>query len=80
MYKQQINEYIALGDARKLSENETAAKTSITNYIPHHRVTNVNKPGKVRVVFDASAKFKSKSLNEHLLPGLDLLNNLVSVL
>ena len=72
MYKQQINEHIALGQARKLSEKETATKTSITNYIPHQGVTNVKKPGKVRVVFDASAKFKNTSLNEHVLPGLDL--------
>ena len=80
IYKQQITEYIALGHARKLSENETATTTSITNYIPHHGVTNVNKPGKARVVFDASGKFKNKLLNEHLLPGLDLISNLVSVL
>ena len=22
------------------------------NYIPHHAVTNINKPGKIRIVFD----------------------------
>ena len=86
MYKQQIDEYITLGHARKLSKNEKTTTTSITshiivpNYIPHRGVTNVNKPGEVRVVFDASAKFRNTSLNEHLLPGLDLLNDLVSVL
>ena len=69
MYKQQTNEYIALGHAQKLSENETATTTSIRNYIPNHGVTNVKKPGKVRVLFDASAKLKNISLNEHLLPG-----------
>ena len=55
MYKQQINEYNALGHARKLSENEMVTTTSITNYIPDHGVTNVNKPGKVRIVFYASS-------------------------
>ena len=38
------------------------------------------KPNKVRVVFDASTKYKNDSLNNHLLKGLDLINNLVSIL
>ena len=62
--------------------NQTDCETAsrITNYIPHHAVTNVNKRNKVRIVFDAGAKAKGKSLNEHLLKGLDFFNNLVGVL
>ena len=52
----------------------------IINYIPHQAVTNVNKPGKIRVVFDAGARYKNTSLNENLQKGPDLLNNLVGVL
>ena len=51
-----------------------------TNYVPHHGVKNVNKPGKVRVVFDAGAKFQSTPLNKNLFKGPDLLNSLIRVL
>ena len=39
-----------------------------------------HKPNKVRVVFDAAATYKESSLNNNLLSGIDLLNNLLSVL
>lgn len=38
------------------------------------------KPDKLCVVFDCSAKYRGTSLNEHLLSGPDLLNNLNGVL
>ena len=44
-HKQLINEYIRKGDVKKLTEKECKNLTSTTNYIPHHGVTNVNKPG-----------------------------------
>ena len=34
---------------------------SITNYIPHHRVINVNEPRKVSAVYDAAEKIKNKT-------------------
>ena len=44
-----------------------------------HGVTNVNKPGKVRVVFDAAAQFDKRSLSEKLLKGPDYLNTLIGI-
>ena len=49
--------------------------SKITNYIPHHAVFNINKPSKLRVVFDAAAKYCGTLLNENLLKDPDLLRN-----
>ena len=49
-------------------------------YIPHHGVYHPHKPGKIRVVFDCSAKLMGLSLNSMLYKGLDLTNSLVGVL
>ena len=49
-------------------------------YIPHHGVYHPQRPGKIRVVFDCSARFKDTSLNDHLLTGPELTNTLVGVL
>ena len=48
-------------------------------YIPHHGVYHPQKK-KLRVVFDASARFQDQSLNDHLLQGPDQLNNLAGLL
>ena len=49
-------------------------------YLPHHPVFHPQKPDKVRVLFDCSAKHGNSSLNDQLLQGPDLRNSLVGVL
>ena len=49
-------------------------------YIPHHGVYHPKKPNKIRVVFDCSAEFRGETLNNNLLQGPDLTNNLTGVL
>ena len=79
-YRDVINSYISKGHAKKLTPEESRKTTSRTWYLPHHAVLNPNKPGKVRVVFDAASKYDKVSLNDNLLTGPDLLNNLVGIL
>ena len=49
-------------------------------YIPHHGVYSDRKPGKIRVVFDCSARHQGVCINDELLQGPDLLNSLIGVL
>ena len=49
-------------------------------YLPHQPVIHEQKLGKVRVVFDCAARFGDTSLNDQLLQGPDLTNNLPGLL
>ena len=49
-------------------------------YLPHHGIYRPSKPNKIKVVFDCSAGYKGRCLNKELLPGPDLLNQLIGVL
>ncbi|XP_034052757.1 uncharacterized protein LOC117533237 [Gymnodraco acuticeps] len=73
-----MNDIITRGDAEKVPESEL--NNQISWYIPHHGVYHPHKPGKIRVVFDCSARFQETSLNDHLLTGPDLTNTLIGVL
>ncbi|XP_073718035.1 uncharacterized protein [Misgurnus anguillicaudatus] len=82
--KQYLEQYIAfMGEIIQKGHAEPApplAEGETVWYIPHHGVYNPKKPGKLRVVFDCSAKFRGISLNDTLLTGPDLINSLVGVL
>ena len=80
LYNTQIKEYLELGHAKQLTREESRNASVVTNCIPHHGVMNIHKSARVRVVFNASAKYQGTSLNENLSPGIDFLNNLVNVI
>lgn len=56
------DDIISHGDAEKVPEDET--DNSPASYIPHHGIYHPQKPGKIWVVFDCSAKYQETSLND----------------
>ncbi|XP_055622773.1 uncharacterized protein LOC129766279 [Toxorhynchites rutilus septentrionalis] len=78
--RKQIGEYLEKGYIRKLSKKELSEKKKRVWYLPIFPVLNPNKPGKVRIVWDAAAKTNGVSLNSMLLIGPDQMTSLVSVL
>ena len=79
-YQDTFDGYVADGHAKKLSHNEAEKPKEKRWFLPHHAVVNPNKPGKVRVVFDAAAAYGGTSLNDKLITGPDLLQSLPGVL
>ena len=75
-YKKFVSNMIEQGYCEKA---EFSGGPGRTWYLPHHGVYHSEKPGKIRVVFDCSAKFNGVSINHNLLQGPDLTNNLVGV-
>ena len=69
-----IKEYIDCGYVELVTNEESNSKKMW--YIPHHYVNSSNK---FCIVFDCSAKFDGVSLNDKLLQGPDLSNNLLGV-
>jgi hypothetical protein len=78
-YKQFMDGLLTKDHARKVS-NQDLGPLKTQWYLPHHPVFHPQKPDKVRVVFDCSAKHRDTSLNDQLLQGPDLTNTLIGVL
>ena len=66
-YQRTFQEHVDKGYARKLNPEEERVKDQKRWFLPHHAVTNGNKPGKIRVVFDAAASHCGISLNRSFL-------------
>ncbi|XP_076740274.1 uncharacterized protein LOC143418645 [Maylandia zebra] len=77
-YTEFMRETIERGDAERVPSVDLDKGPAW--YIPHHGVYHPQKPGKIRVVFDCSAKYGGVSLNDYLLTGPELTNSLVGVL
>lgn len=76
-YCAKIDEYVSKGYASRVENPEPSHKEW---YLPHFGVFNINKPNKIRFVFDAASKSHGKCLNDFLLQGPDLVPSLISVI
>ena len=75
-----MEDYIAKGYTRKLSDEEASKSGLRTWYLPHFAVISSSKLNNVRIVFDAAAEHRGTSLNKNLLQRPDYTSNLVGVL
>lgn len=80
MYHDAMVDQLRRNIACEVAANKTMLPTGRVWYLPHHSVRHSNKPNKLRVVFDASAKFDGTSFNDHLLKGPDLTNSIVGII
>lgn len=78
-YDKEIESLITEGYAEVVPPDKVATATRIW-YLPHHHVLNVNKPNKLRIVFDCACPCEGRSLNDRVLQGPDLVNSLYSIL
>lgn len=76
----QLRDHIGKGNIRKLNERELQQKEHRVWYLPMFPVVNPNKPGKIRMVWDAAAKVNDVRLNSVLLKGPDMLVSLPAML
>ena len=79
-YREEMKRLVEEGHAEKVPPLELNNAPGMTWYLPHHPVVSPSKPGKVRIVFDCAATYKSISLNSQVMQGPDLNNKLLGVL
>ena len=80
-YSANFEEYMSKGYMKKISPDVTELAISNSWFLPHFPVIRYDRATtKIRVVYDAAAKFLGKSLNDELYPGPSICNDLIEVL
>ena len=79
-YDSEIRKLNDKGHAEAVDEDVGSLVNTKVWYLPHQAVVSEKKPGKLRVVFDCASQHYGKSLNDYVLQGPDLNNDLSSVL
>ena len=81
LYQDTIKVDVEKGFVRNLKQEELeATKLEKQWYVPHLLVENPNKPGNVKRVCNAASNLRGVSLNDNLLMGPDLLQNLIGII
>ena len=81
IYKRQIDDMLERKVAREVSSEELSNYDGPKYYISHHAVMKAESPTTpCRIVFNSSAKYQGKSLNDFLAKGPSMLNQLLGVL
>ena len=80
LYQQSTDIDVEKGFVMILGKSDVKGTFGKEWYLPHHPVLNHNKPGKVRRVCNAAAKYKDICLSDKLLAGLDLLHGLIGTI
>ena len=75
-YDAEIWKDLVAGFIRKISPQEDLETKW---YLPHYGITNPHKPGKLRRIANAAARYSGVCLNDKLLPGPDLLGNMLAI-
>ena len=78
-YLEFMGKIVEKGHASPIPRDKAPPPPGRSWYLPHF-ATYHNTKRTIRVVFDSSCEFQGVSLNKVLLPGPDLMNNLIGVL
>ena len=79
-YKATIEKDLESNSVRRLDDKEALeTENAMQWYLPQHPVKHPNKPDNFGRVFKAASKFKGVPLNDNLLSGPDLLQNLFGI-
>ncbi|XP_072173110.1 uncharacterized protein [Diadema setosum] len=78
-YTEEMTALLTEGYAKE-APNQDPEKDKAVWHLPHHPVFNPNKPEKTRIVFYCASKCNGTSLNDVVLQGPDVTNNLLGVL
>lgn len=81
LYGAEIHRMLDAGTARRITNQELAAYKGPKYFLTHHPIWKLeSKSTPCRIVFNSSAKYKGKSMNDNLAKGPSLLNSLPGVL
>ena len=78
LYRKEIQKDLDKGYIKEINGEQEEDNTKW--FLPHYGIVSPAKPRKIRRIANAAAVFNGTCLNDHLLPGPALLNDLVGII